>query len=350
MPYLATVPTTVLTLEKSDYTALTYLDRGFADCLIADDQTIHTVCDALAKSIVRQRRQLLETISQQTVGNHVSDRRKTVRTGSNRRRHVRFMMSRPFLAIPMLPGGAPDREHMANAMSLDVSLGGLGLSLPRLEQIPSRNWIIGLEGGQGQYEFASAYLRRVTYEADALRIGVVFQSGDEDFFCDRNLVPDLDPGTKQLKTWISDTHLKQWVDLGVLRRDLITRVHVCPECYGTCAVGKGCSECGSPRFEHQDLIHHFACAHVGHASHFQQADHLCCPKCLKHDLVVGADFEVIKSRYDCPDCQHQGNQLIDVGHCLHCQLRFPLNLSPEREVQGYHVRRLDILALVDEAR
>ncbi len=144
--------------------------------------------------------------------------------------------------------------------------------------------------------------------------------------------------------------LDQWADIGVLTRDLVSRLRVCPECEGVSAYGRGCSECGSPRYELQELIHHFACAHVDFAASFDLESGCTCPKCLQSDLVVGADFEIIKSRYVCPDCGHHGSQLAEVGSCLNCHLRFPTSLALEKDVYGYHVRRLDILALVDAAR
>ncbi len=117
-----------------------------------------------------------------------------------------------------------------------------------------------------------------------------------------------------------------------------------------CSVGTGCSQCGGFDLEFQDLVHHFACAFVEESSAFEKGDSIQCPKCLCDNLVAGADFEVIRSRYECQSCDYQGEVTAHVGCCLHCQLRFPLEIAPEIEVHGYDVERLDILALVDVAR
>ncbi len=53
--------------------------------------------------------------------------------------------------------------------------------------------------------------------------------------------------------------------------------------------------------------------------------------------------------YLCHDCGFEGSELANVGTCLGCHLRFPLNLAQEVEVYGYDVERLDLLALVNAA-
>ena len=63
-------------------------------------------------------------------------------------------------------------------------------------------------------------------------------------------------------------------------------------------------------------------------------------------LVAGADFEVIKSQYECTDCGYHGSDVEQVGTCLHCNVRFPFHMAIEEEVMGYDVDRLDILALL----
>ncbi len=179
-PYLAVIPSLVVTWEKSDYATLAYLDRGYVDCLIADNLSSQLLEESILKAVVRHRRQLIDSFSVAEVGKHVSDRRRSVRPGANRRRHVRFLLERPLLAIPLLPSGAPDRDHMCEAMSVDVSLGGIGLTVPTSEQLPNRNWVIGVRDAHNQYDYVSAYLRRASYQSDGIQIGLVFQHGEED--------------------------------------------------------------------------------------------------------------------------------------------------------------------------
>ena len=133
--YLPLIPSVVLTLEKSDFSALSYLERGFTDCVTADSAASTSLLTAIRKAVVRRRRALMRSLSEQQVGPNVSDRRSSVRSAQNRRRHVRFFTERSLIAIPVLPNGAPDIAGRCNATSVDVSLGGIGVKIPDREQL-----------------------------------------------------------------------------------------------------------------------------------------------------------------------------------------------------------------------
>ena len=348
--YLPLISSVVLTLEKSDFSALSYLERGFSDCVTADSAASTSLLTAIRKSVVRRRRALLRSLSEQQVGPNVSDRRASVRNAQNRRRHVRFFTERSLIAIPVLPNGAPDIAGRCNATSIDVSLGGIGVKIPDREQLPSRDWIIGLEQADGAIGYVNAYLRRVTYQAGELNVGLIFQADNDDLFAPKNLWPSINIDSKRFETSIAASSLDQWVELGVLRKQLVRRTRTCPDCEAVCSVGTGCSQCGDFDLRFRDLIHHFACAHVNEAQRFEKPDSIQCPKCLRDNLVAGADFEMIRSQYTCGHCDYAGEATVQVGCCLNCQLRFPLEMGKEVDIHGYLVERMDILALVDSAR
>lgn len=349
-PFLSLVPSIVLTLEKSDFSALSYVQRGYCDCFVADQLSDRNILHRMQKSILLRRRMLVESLSQQQIGEKVVDRRKSVRDTSNRRRHVRFEMERPVVAIPILPNGAPDIQGRCDARSTDVSLGGIGLSLPSSGHLPNRDWVVGLEQAGGEMGYVNAYMRRVAYCENRVEAGLVFQNDANDFFSESNLHPDINTDTKHFEGRVGATALAQWSELGVLTKQLLRRVKVCPECEAVCTVGTGCRQCGDFDLEFHDLIHHFACAHVDLSDKFEKSGEIECPKCLCGGLVVGADFEIIRSRYTCRRCAAQDDFTAHVGNCLHCQLKFPIEIASEIDVYGYHVERLDILALVDSAR
>lgn len=348
--YLPFVPAIVLTLEKSDFAAVSYLERGFTDCITADRASSTFVTVALRKAYVRRRRSLIQSLSSQQVGPRVNDRRASVRTTQNRRRHVRFFTERALVAIPILSNGAPDIAGRCEATTTDVSLGGLGVKIPDREQLPSRNWIIGIDQAGGMTGYVNAYLRRVSYRDGELQVGLIFQGDAEDMLNQKNLWPTIDPNSKRFETRIPNTTLDQWTELGVLQKQLVRRARVCPECEAVCSVGTGCCQCGDFDLHFKDLIHHFACAHVNHAEKFEKDGNIQCPKCLRENLVAGADFEVIRSQYECGRCDYEGDATVQVGCCLNCQLSFPLEMGKEVDVYGYSVERMDILALVDSAR
>ena len=349
-PFLGFVPSIVLTLEKSDFAALSYVQRGYCDCFVADQLSDRNIIHRLQKSVLLRRRMLAESLSQQQVGENVVDRRKSLRESTNRRRHVRFRMERPAVAIPILPNGAPDIQGRCDATTTDISLGGIGLRLPNTRHLPSRDWVIGLEQDDGSTGYVNAYMRRVAYGDEHVDAGLVFQNDHNDYFSDENLQPDINAETKHFEGRVGATALQQWSELGVLSKRLLRRVRVCPECNAVCTVGSGCRQCGGFDLEFHDLIHHFACAHVDTADKFETGGEIECPKCLCGGLVIGADFEVIRSRYTCRNCASQDDFTAHVGNCLHCQLVFPIEMAPEIDVYGYLVERLDILALVDSAR
>ncbi len=348
--YLAVVPGIVLTMEKSDFAALSYLERGYSDCLTADHTSAEGLAWTIRKAVVRRRRGLLQSLSEDQIGPGVSDRRSDLRNSLNRRRRVRFALERSIVAIPILPNGAPDRVARCDALTTTVSLNGVGVSIPSSDQLPHRNWIIGVQQENGSTGYASAFLRRVSYQADEIQAALIFQNPAEDFLGRHNLWPQVNPDSKQFTTKVPNALLDQWVELGVLTKRLARRTRTCPQCEAVCSVGTGCSQCGGFDLLFHDLIHHFACAHVNEASAFEHADEIECPKCLCKHLVAGADFEVIRSQYECQACNYRGEATAQVGCCLNCQLRFPLEIAPEVEVYGYDVERMDILALVDTAR
>jgi CheY-like chemotaxis protein len=348
--FLLVIPAVVLTLEKSDFAALSYLERGFTDCITADRISSTVLTSALRKAVVRRRRSLLASLSEQQVGPTVSDRRMSVRASQNRRRHTRFLAERSLVAIPVLSNDAPDIAGRCEATTIDVSLGGMGVKIPDREQLPSRNWIVGMEQDGGVMRYVNAYLRRVDYRDGELHVGLIFQGDAEDMLHQRNLWPAIDPVSKRFETRLSNTILDQWTELGVLQKQLVRRASVCPECEAVCSVGTGCSQCGDFRLHFKDLIHHFACAHVNEAEKFENMGTIQCPKCLRDNLVAGADFEMIRSQYVCETCEYEGDVTAQVGCCLNCQLSFPLEMGKEVDVYGYSVERMDILALVDSVR
>ena len=347
---LSLVPGIMLTMEKSDYSALAYLKAGYSDCLIADEISSQHLLASIRKAVIRRRREILTSLSEDQIGPAVNDRRSEVRNSINRRGHVRFNINHPIVAIPILPSGAPDHAGICEGTATSISLSGVGVTLPHHENLPRRNWVVGFEQTNGIVGYASLYLRRVTYMEGTIDAGLTFQNSTSDFFNTENLWPALNPTNGIVSTQIDPHLLDQWVELNVLKKRLARRTRTCPECESACTSATGCRECGSYDLEFEELIHHFACAHVDKSIVFEHEDSIRCPKCLSERLVAGADFEIFRSHYHCRCCGHEGDATAEVGCCLSCQLRFPLSSAPEIEVCGYDVERLDVLAFVDVAR
>ena len=279
----------------------------------------------------------------------VSDRRSQARS-RDRRQTPRYLMTRPILAIPVLPNGAPDTQGICEAFTIDLSA--------YRDRVPagSGNRTAKSQLGRGRrsdprerlaarVSFHQRMTRNVTFVPGGVRLGTQFRHPEEDLFRPENLTPRLSDDSYRMVGSLPTHVLDAWCDLGVLRPALMHRLKTCPECAAVLVLGTGCLECGSPAIMARELIHHFACALIDDYDNFcTEAGGLKCPKCLTGGLVAGADFEVIKARYRCEDCGCENNELAQVGTCLNCCLRLPVNMASDTEVYGYHVARLDILA------
>jgi hypothetical protein len=179
-----------------------------------------------------------------------------------------------------------------------------------------------------------------------LRIGGRFAPPEEDLLRWENLLPTLQPSTYHFQTGLPSETLHKWVQIGVFQPFLADRQLLCPRCHALPTFRRGCRHCGSVHIANHQLIHHFACAHVGFTQDFYQGGVIICPKCRTHNLVVGADFEYLQGPYRCLDCNWSDTELETVGYCLACQWRFALHQAWEEELIGYHVNRLEPLALI----
>jgi DNA-binding NarL/FixJ family response regulator len=367
------LPFIMLILDRSDFTAVSCIEQGFSDCIVASYGTTKEVLSAVRKSLGRmawQRRLFQSTTGALNSADHnqlselenelpVSDRRTAPRLGSNRRRNARFLIERPIMAYAVLPDGGPDYDNIYEAESIDFSVGGIGFKIPLLDRLPGRNWLIGVlpddrdsndgHASSQRVRYANVILRHIKYESDGIQIGSKFQA-DHDLFDDASLAPTVDSRTNQVKYGLSREILDQWVALNVLSRQITQRAKACPDCHAIVSVGDGCCQCGSAKLDFRVLIHHFACAYVDDSHQFQTDGGISCPKCLSSGLIVGADFELIKSRYRCEDCGNEGSETTSVCACFHCLLRFPLRLAREVEVYRYDVQRLDVLDILDSTK
>ncbi len=347
-------PVLLLSSDRSDAAAVTHIEDGFDDCILAKSCTTSGLLRAIEQSIGRFHYGV--KLVEESIRNapKVSERRERPRSGADRRTGARYLLTRPLLAIPVLQDGTPDRAGIRDAFSVDFASGGIGFQISNHAGIPSRNWILGVEcdveDGLGErFHFSNVLVRNISYPQGGVRMGTQFQSAEFDLLQPENLMPTLCSQTGRFRNRLSDRALEQWMEIGVLHKRLLHRIQTCPECKAVASNGRGCRECGSPEIHFHELIHHYACAHVGRAEDFQREDGLACPKCLQHSLVAGVDFELIHSQYECNQCRFEGSQLAEVGTCLQCRLRFPSHLAIEEEVYGYDVDRLDVLALLNAA-
>jgi hypothetical protein len=262
----------------------------------------------------------------------------------------RYELIRPLMAIPVGPDHAPQRDAIFYGFTTDFSLGGVRFHLPaNLDAIPKR-WVIGVEHLAGSMYFATVMTRNVSRDATGQRVvGTEIVLDTRDVFFEANLQPQFDPVALRVQTGMRDDVREQWVELGVLEAQFVDYLLVCPDCEGLLTWRRGCSHCGSGQVQCQQLIHHYACAHVGPLKHFEQPTGLVCPKCRSANLVIGVDFEYQNGEFFCHACSWTDSHLENVAQCLRCKLRFPGSQAMEKELLGYHLRRLDPLAFIGAA-
>lgn len=151
------------------------------------------------------------------------------------------------------------------------------------------------------------------------------------------IAPVFDPVTLRFIHPIGAEQARAWDLDEKVTKIALDEVMVCPDCGSLPTFRMGCSQCGSAGSEHESLIHHYACAHIGPESDFRRGQELICPKCRLTQMVIGADFEVVSGGCRCVDCGAVSSEQELIGHCLSCQYRFPARDAAVESLTGYSV-------------
>jgi hypothetical protein len=256
---------------------------------------------------------------------------------------VRF--PRPLVVVPVLPDGAPDWEHRAVGIPLDLSSDGemefCWENAPELQTTAMIALVQEAAGGNRAIGIDVTSMRHLEKGA----IKVVGRTGGfaEEILNPANLMPSFDAETLTFKLGFAQDMLDQWAAIGAMEHVFVDKVRVCCKCNGLLTYRSGCPNCGSSRLDNDQLIHHFACAHVGLTSDFEKGNDLVCPKCRVRHLIVAADFDYVIGPYHCLDCQWSNLEPEEVAQCLSCRFRFPAYQANTRDLRGYRANRLNPL-------
>jgi hypothetical protein len=220
--------------------------------------------------------------------------------------------------------------------------------LERAESFPGRSLIVGANLEGPTPAFAMMTIQSQQRMDGMLRIDAcTTKEAADDLLSNYQLSPRVDAKNFRFRYGCPDDILAQWESLGVIRKYLVDRILVCPDCGSIPTWRNACPKCGSARYRRTRLVHHFACAHVDHADSFQSSDgELRCPKCQATQLTAGTDYQYISGPLTCFDCQESGCQPTLCCMCHRCVKRFDPSAATEQELHGYHVERLDLLDLV----
>ena len=87
--------------------------------------------------------------------------------------------------------------------------------------------------------------------------------------------------------------LEELADLGILHREFLNRVNLCPKC-ACCQVNfrETCPVCQSLDLDVERILLHFACAYSGVESEFEHGLELVCPKCRVQLEQLGQDVDL----------------------------------------------------------
>ncbi|MEX0818265.1 MAG: response regulator [Pirellulaceae bacterium] len=342
------VPVVVLTGRDDDATAIQGMQLGAEDFLTKTETNLRFCPRAAQFAITRRRRITLEELPDETDDQtQASAGQAALQAGTERRQHSRYLLTKPIFAIPVVPDGSPAEAYSADGFTVDVSVGGMQFEITGIDRLPTKQILVGIEARDGVLHFASVVAKRVESTELGLRIGAEFSTGERDLIRRENLEPMFNPHTCRFGLELPLDVIDKWVDFGVLRPTLMDRILICPQCQAVPTFRHGCRICGSVRLHSRPLLHHFACAHIGDVTDFDRDGVVICPKCRTRNLIVGADFEHLSGPYRCLDCDWSDTDLEMVGNCLRCEFRFPMNQALEEDLIGYHVHRLDTLALIN---
>lgn len=134
----------------------------------------------------------------------------------------------------------------------------------------------------------------------------------------------------------------------ILTRKLHDRIHICPTCdrYNM-NFREICPQCGSPDIEVQEMIHHFACGHVGPISQFQHGLRFICPKCHAELRHIGLDYEKPTETYLCRISGHIFSEPDVETVCVACGAKHPPKDLINRNIYTYELtgRAEDVVQL-----
>lgn len=271
------------------------------------------------------------------------------RPGAERRR-PRFPVDNPVFVVPVLPDGRPDRRHLAMGACRDISLEGMGLAFDVPENHIPAALVVGVQEPNGSTRYEGVEVRHLHRpRSNHFQLGGSFGGPGHELLRSESLEPTFHQQSLDFGFGVPEKVLQAWAEIDILQPVWLDRVELCPQCHRLPTIRPGCPNCGSARVINERLIHHFTCAHVGRVSDFETADGLVCPKCRARRLIVNSDYEYMTGPFQCQSCQWSCLELEQVAQCLGCGLRFPGYQAYVQELRGYHVNRLDPLALVPQS-
>ncbi|MCX7050086.1 MAG: diguanylate cyclase [Candidatus Sumerlaeota bacterium] len=135
--------------------------------------------------------------------------------------------------------------------------------------------------------------------------------------------------------------LEQLANESILARKVADRVRLCPVCREMgINYREICPKCGSLDFSEAEIIHHFACGHVGPMERFRRGSVLECPKCSATLRHIGLDYEKPLMHFFCNRCEMVFSDAKIEAQCLWCGLNFAPEKTYAKTIYEYLVTPL----------
>ncbi len=149
--------------------------------------------------------------------------------------------------------------------------------------------------------------------------------------------PDVD-ALFDLDSATSISMLEELAGDGFLNRELVDRIHLCPDCGRyTLNFREVCPDCRTVRITLTDMIHHYSCGNVGPEIKHKVGSKLICTKCDTELQHIGIDYEKVNTLYYCDNC---GNKFEDPEvscRCLSCGEEHDISSVEERKIHLYEL-------------
>ena len=142
--------------------------------------------------------------------------------------------------------------------------------------------------------------------------------------------------------------LEKLASLGLLGRQVVNRVRLCPECDdGRLNHREVCPKCQSLDIMRREMITHFSCAYTAPLEQFRKGGDLLCPKCNQLLRHIGVDYEKPSSMLNCSDCDFIFRDPQVETQCLRCNCMCTPGETVERTVYRYVVTPLAKQAVLE---
>lgn len=268
----------------------------------------------------------------------------------NKRQNARYEISKSVICFPILASREVSATEAMVGIAINIGINGMKLLVDSLQPFNGMELLIGVEWKPGEYRFVSGVIVATRRAGEtAFEAGVEFRGYMHEVIGCEQIMPVLDTERMRFNLPYPEPMLASLCKVGAAVSLEMDSVLLCPNCHGIPTFRYGCSLCLSNNVKASKMIHHFACANVDFVENFEMDNELCCQKCRTRRMIIGSDYEYLDGPSMCYDCGQANLEKIQIGHCLSCEHRFPIETAYHMDIVGYSVKRLDILHFIGTA-